>query len=641
MVARISAAGLSGMILLLSGCSLSHENPGDGDGGAGGVSGADLGADDGYGSRAGRGVAGRGGMAGIDGAGAGAGAAGVGDDAGAGSGGGNDGGNGGEGGEGGEGGDGGEGGTGGSDSSCSEVCEFDHAFALCVEARCRMAGCDVGFHDLDGEDGNGCEYYCLGWDQDDTICDLRDNDCDGQVDEDVDLDNDSLNCGSCGFICRFSHAEEGGVCSGGWCVLDDTKCDQGFYDVDDDDANGCEYQCSPADPPVEKCNLRDDDCDGDIDEGDPGGGDVCGMNTGECEQGVETCVEGTIICQGEVAPDYELCDGLDNDCDGQTDEQCCQYDDCCGNGVLDPGESCDGEIFRPGEESCGDLGFSPPDGTVTCTSQCALDVTACTDCAAEICDGFDNDCDGQFDEDDEDGISVNDYRIGVTCGYDIGECTVGITGCVDGAVQCEGNPPLGEEICDGRDNDCDGVTDEGIPLGIPCGSDVGECLFGTFVCCSQMLVNEGKCGQVGGFVCLGGVHPYPELCDDLDNDCDGEFDEVDYMYSDDPRLGQICGSSQGECETGITECIVGEVVCVGEVAPRREVCDCLDNDCDGAIDEITADELICPPASACIDCQCALPCRPTADPAYSCPSGKTPLHTENGECFCTVKPGGD
>ena len=202
--------------------------------------------------------------------------------------------------------------------SCGNACVPANAFPTCTDGTCGVGSCRTGFYDLDMDDSNGCEYRCSTLDPaaDDSACDLRDNDCDGVIDEDVTFDTDPMNCGTCGTICRFAHAT--GDCSAGACVLG--ACDTDFYDIDGAMGNGCEYACTPASPAVETCNAVDDDCDGMVDEGDPGGGATCGSSVGECTMGVEACVGGAIVCMGSTEPTTELCNGLDDDCDGTVDQ---------------------------------------------------------------------------------------------------------------------------------------------------------------------------------------------------------------------------------------------------------------------------------------------------------------------------------
>jgi hypothetical protein len=128
----------------------------------------------------------------------------------------------------------------------------------------------------------------------------------------VDTDTDPANCGSCGNACPDG-LHSIGACAAGACGL---ECLDGWYDVDA--AAGCEYECVAATPPTESCNARDDDCNGRTDDGF-----ACVRDsTGSC---ATTCgTEGTNLCDSTCTwvctPPTEVCDGIDQDCDGVADE---------------------------------------------------------------------------------------------------------------------------------------------------------------------------------------------------------------------------------------------------------------------------------------------------------------------------------
>jgi len=178
---------------------------------------------------------------------------------------------------------------------------------------------------------------------------------------------------------------------------------------------------------VETCNGLDDDCDGLIDEDDPGGGAACSVadRLGACAAGTTVCIDGRLECRQTVFPSPEICDGIDNDCDGTTDE---------GLGTT----SCGVGACRVTVQNCvGGVGR-------VCTPNAP---------SPETCDGVDNDCDGLID----DNLSP------LTCGAGI--CARTVASCIGGVPQtCVPGTP-GVEICDGIDNDCDGLTDESWTFG--------------------------------------------------------------------------------------------------------------------------------------------------------------------------------
>jgi hypothetical protein len=496
---------------------------------------------------------------------------------------------------------------------CGHTCAIDHAFNQCAGGVCQIdrnkgdQGCDVGFRDLDGQDANGCEYRCVKRNDQDTKCDLVDNDCDGKIDEDVDLNTDAHNCGSCGDPCSFAHASEGGTCVDKTCVLDDQKCDDGYASVDDKAENGCEYHCPVWPTVVETCNGLDDDCDGVKDEDVTNATDVrigiaCGSPTGACDPGIQNCVDGLPTCVGDIRPQPEVCDGIDNNCDGNADTDDPDIGQPCG--VAYPGSQC----------SRGTLQI-PVGG---CQTLQALVCAGGQGPTAELCNGLDDDCDGQADEAEggakpEEGQKcINGVNGAEVVTDDPAQwnsttiCRTGSTACESGNLVCRNEvPPAAVELCDNVDQNCDGnpldgfvpdspggtttITGPDTSIGKSCGIDTGECAFGVRTCHLDTKTSS----------CDNQILAMAEICDGKDNDCDGKIDETDAMTGTKPvgvMLPCIVNSlgvmqyganvmATSPCVAGTTVCVAGQVACSNYQGPTTELCDAIDQDCDSVLNE--------------------------------------------------------
>jgi hypothetical protein len=166
---------------------------------------------------------------------------------------------------------------------------------------------------------------------------------------------------------------------------------------------------------------------------------------GLCTYGKQYCTyQGWGACEGAMGPTGEVCDGLDNDCDGQIDESFPEAAQLCG--MQDNIEYGVG-ICSPGVWMC-------TDGYLSCDGHVGP--------GAEVCDSVDNDCNGIVDDQLPNATMEVCYD-GPQATILVGECKPGIRYCVDGSMEseCVGQVLPSGELCDGKDNNCNGEIDEG------------------------------------------------------------------------------------------------------------------------------------------------------------------------------------
>ncbi len=535
---------------------------------------------------------------------------------------------------------------------------------------CSFSTCATDFYDVDGDPANGCEYFCQhnpnGTNTTDPGgvegCD-KDDDCDGEIDEDVDICGDEENCGRCGNRCVILNGT--GICSttadvagGEACTENNTDCevdtcDPGFADVDGAAENGCEYACPVFPPTAELCDGQDNDCDGridnldaDLEADDPDVGNTCfGGTQGECidpsHEGVNKCIGGAIRCCDKDSGDTGA-DLRNGQCDG----------------TVPP------FVLRPGDVS-------------------------------ETCNSLDDDCDGTPDD--------NPIDAGGACGTSVGNCDVGTLQCnMSGALTCQGQTGPQPELCNAQDNDCDGVIDGEIPPGGPptsCNDD-GDCT-GTQVCLPRTGPMDkvcvipptdamGPCDvppapppgatspcSAGTFACTGGVRSCLgsvtatatlDSCGE-DSNCDGSLDNQPDLQTDIRNCGS-CGNDcnalnpggrviwacisgvceQQGCQGGFIDCDSGgadpnqpedddcEVACT---PTGGELCNGVDDDCNCATDDALTTPTpvqVCGVSPAATDAGC------TTGVGIACTSGSWVCSFPSNYCsgaapdYCTAEP---
>ena len=496
-----------------------------------------------------------------------------------------------------------------------------------VDQDCSPVTTDV--FDGDG-DGSDCSADC-----DDTepaiypgateVCDGVDNDCDSGVDEGHDGDGDTFP--SC-FDCDDGNPATNPGALEIPCDGVDNDCD-GAIDIDDgmdndQDGDGatCDVDCDDAEPArypgaAESCDTLDSDCDGSlVDEfddcdgdGDPDCTDVDDDGDGFSDGSDCAPLDGTVYPGAS-----ESCDAVDSDCDGSLvdgfddtdtdgDPDCTDPDDD-GDGdpddsdcaPLDPGthagaveacdeadSDCDGSLVDEFDDADGDGqpdcidDDSDGDGIPDLDDCAPLDAAIHPDAEETPDDGIDQDCSGAdtvtcFWDADGDGVG------GAVISLEEGDCDgPGVAAANDDCDDTDAAVwPGAPELCDGFDNDCDDDIDEELAH-LDWYADADADGFGDV---DAPFADNPSCAEPEGYVLDDGdcddadpdVHPdAPEVCDGLDDDCDGVL-PADEQDAD----GDGLAGCDGDCDDADPATFPG----------AEEVCgDGLDQDCDGSEDD--------------------------------------------------------
>ena len=333
----------------------------------------------------------------------------------------------------------------------------------------------------------------------------------------------------------------------------------------------------------------------------------------------------------------EICDGVDNNCSGTVDDigdaegtvffldgDADGYGDSnttvnaceAPEGYAAAGEDCDDSdaAIHPdaAEEDCtdptdyncdGSVGYADADGDgYAACEECDDTVATINPAGVEVCNDADDNCDGTVDEGatdasswytdaDEDGFGDKAATAVLACSQPTGAVATN-TDCDDTAATTN---PDADEVCDEADNDCDGVADEEATDATPWYLDADSDGHGG-------AIRVDACAQPTGFLASsddcddGDKKTYPaapELCDGVDNDCDGPSDEdaIDKgtwypdadadQYGDDSKAVDACERPDGHVALG-GDCNDADTT----VRPGvPEACNGIDDNCNGQRDE--------------------------------------------------------
>jgi MYXO-CTERM domain-containing protein len=378
-----------------------------------------------------------------------------------------------------------------------------------------------------------------------------------------------------------------------------SKCKASGYDCDDTDSG-----VYPG--AAETCDGEDDDCDGSTDEGvtstyyrdaDSDGYGTSSTSTAACSA-PSGYVSNSTDCLDSRAASYpgatEACNSYDDDCDGSTDEGVTStyYRDADSDGY--------------GTSSTTTTGCSAPSGYVGNSTDCLDSRAASYPGATESCNSYDDDCDGSTDE----GVTTTYYRDADSDGYGTSSTSTAAcsapSGYVGSSTDCldsrAASYPGATEYCNGYDDDCDSTVDESTAADAATWYDdddadgYGDLMDWTVSCASPSgyVAGSTDCDDT-----RAASNPAAtEYCNTYDDDCDGTVDESSAAdaatwYADDDGDGygdvsdsEVSCSAPADHVADTTDCDDS----LASVNPAgTEVCNDIDDDCDGSTDEDATD----------------------------------------------------
>ncbi len=394
--------------------------------------------------------------------------------------------------------------------------------------------------------------------------------------------------------------------------LSDNDMDMDGHDAADHGGDDCADDNAAILPGAEEvCDDADNDCDGTIDVGATDGAliyaDVDADAYGDAlapGPGCEDVLPAGFVFDATDCNDadatinplgVETCDGVDQDCDGELD-----------NGLPTTPWYADADLDGWGDATAVDA-CSMPDGYVAVSGDCDDTNAAASPDVVEMCNGYDDNCDGAIDEETAADAAMYYADADLDTYGDPNSMTMSCEAPIDfvaDGTDCDdtdaGINPAAIEACNGYDDDCDGDADEAGATGeYTFYADIDADTYG------DALSTMAACDQPIGYVSdatdcndgLGSVYPgATEVCDvaDTDEDCDGSGDEAGatgestfyadgdgdgYGDADDSMFG--CDADSGYVSNS-TDCNDGD----DAISPAAlEVCNDYDDDCDASIDE--------------------------------------------------------